>query len=149
MGKYGFNENELVKTVTDMIDKDGFHKQVITYGKPEPEVPPIAAGTVASANAVDATKFDVTLIVTDVPEDALVYAKASATDDDYDLDIGDELESSALASYIALDTEISGISAVLGVDSAVTGGGTVYYHVYAVDVDSIVLDRTKTEADLS
>ena len=34
MSKYGFNENEVVKTITDMIDKDGFHKQVVTYGKP-------------------------------------------------------------------------------------------------------------------
>ena len=29
MSKYGFNENELRKTVVDMIDKDGFHKKVV------------------------------------------------------------------------------------------------------------------------
>lgn len=33
MSKYGFNENELRKTITTQIDKDGFHKETVTYGK--------------------------------------------------------------------------------------------------------------------
>lgn len=33
MSKYGFNENEVRKTITTQIDKDGFHKQTVTYGK--------------------------------------------------------------------------------------------------------------------
>ena len=30
MSKYGFNENEIVKTVVDMVDKDGFHNEIVT-----------------------------------------------------------------------------------------------------------------------
>lgn len=32
MSKYGFDEKELRKTIVTMIDKDGFHKEVVTYG---------------------------------------------------------------------------------------------------------------------
>ena len=40
MSKYGFNENEVRKTIVDMIDKDGFHKETVYDGKYE-------SGTVA------------------------------------------------------------------------------------------------------
>ena len=147
MGKWGFNENELAKTITTMIDKDGFHKEVVTYGKPEPAH--IATGTATSANAVDATKFDVTLVTINVPEDAAVYFKAFDSDDEYEFEVGDEIESSDLLTYTEADTEVSGIGAVLGVDSAVTGGATVYYQVYAADDANVVLDRAKVEVELS
>lgn len=32
MGKYGFNENEIVKTIVTKIDKDGFHKKEVFEG---------------------------------------------------------------------------------------------------------------------
>lgn len=147
MGKYGFNENELVKTITTMIDKDGFHKDVVTYGKPEPVH--ISTGTATSANAVDGTKVDVTLVTINVPEDAAVYFKAFDSDDEYEFEVGDEIESSDLLTYTEADTEVSGIGAAIGVDSAVTGGAKVYYQVYAADDENVVLDRAKVEVDLS
>lgn len=33
MSKYGFNPNELRKTIVTQIDKDGFHNTTVTYGK--------------------------------------------------------------------------------------------------------------------
>lgn len=33
MSKYGFNPNELRKTIVTQIDKDGFHNRTVTYGK--------------------------------------------------------------------------------------------------------------------
>lgn len=150
MGKYGFNENELVKTVTTMIDKDGFNKKVVTYGKPEPPKPaPIEVGTLSGANGSDATKFDVTLVVINVPEDADIYFKLFNSDDEYEFEVGDTIESSDLATYTEADTEISDIAAVMGVDAALTGGAKVYYQVYAVDAESVVLDKAKAEVDLS
>ena len=32
MSKYGFNENEIVKTIVTKIDKDGFHKKEVFKG---------------------------------------------------------------------------------------------------------------------
>lgn len=32
MSKYGFNENEIVKTIVTKIDKDGFHKKEVFEG---------------------------------------------------------------------------------------------------------------------
>lgn len=28
MGKYGFNKNEIRKTIVTMVDKDGFHREI-------------------------------------------------------------------------------------------------------------------------
>ena len=147
MSKHGFNENELRKTITVMVDKDGFHKEVVSYGKPEPAH--IVTGIASNANEVAGGTFDITLLTLNVPEDASVYFKEFETDDEYEFEVGDEIENSDLLTYTEADTEFSDIGAVMGIDSAVEGGAKVYYQVYATDDNNIVLDRTKTEVDLS
>ena len=153
MSKYGFNENEIVKTVVDMVDKDGFHKEVVTYGKPEPEpeqeVAHIELATHLSANAVGSEKSDATLLVINVGEDADVYVKPDSTDSDYELDIGDVLENPNGGSYLSANVVFSSIGAVLVVDEALTSGSTVYYQIYTVDSEYKVLDRAKALAEVT
>ena len=153
MSKYGFNENEIVKTVVDMVDKDGFHKEVVTYGKPEPEPEPevahIEVATHLSTNAVESEKSDATLLIINVGEDADVYVKPGSTDSDYELDIGDVLENPNGGSYLSANVVFSSIGAVLVVDEALTSGSTVYYQIYTVDSEYKVLDRAKALAEVT
>lgn len=106
-------------------------------------------GIISNANLVAGGTFDITLLTLNVPEDAAVYFKTFETDDEYEFEVGDEIENSDLLTYTEADTEFSDIGAVMGIDSAVEGGAKVYYQVYAADDNNIVLDRAKAEVDLS
>lgn len=140
---YGFNENELRKTITIQVDKDGFQKKTVTYGKQE-EVVPMRADVNVDADPLDNTKANVTLLVVDLPEEAsAVYALPSDTDDEWELDIGDDLEYSVSGSYIASSREFEAVGAAELADTGVDVSSTIYYQIYAVDSDSAVVDRLK------
>ena len=149
MGKYGFNKNELVKSVVDMVDKDGFHKEVVIYGKQG--YTGIKTGLMDLFVDPDEMASDFAhpnLITVNVPDGAEIYALSSETDDSWALNIGDTLDDTS--SFIDENTVIPGINAVRIVDSSYQDGTTVYYQIYAVDSEYKVLDRTKitVEVDL-
>ena len=149
MSKYGFNENEVVKTITTMIDKDGFHKEVITYGKFEPsEKAHIATGLVGltAPNPLAAEYFDVQLLTINVPEDANIIVKGDTTDEDLEFNIGDTIEDTS--AFIISDFKISGVNAILTVDESREANTTVYYQIYAVNDVYEVLDRTKLTVEV-
>ena len=153
MSKYGFNEKELRKTTTVMVDKDGFHKEVVTYGKPKPA--PISAGAAISENATDATESDITLLVMNVPvnpdpesenPNALVYVLASDTDDEWANDIGDTIASTS--GYLTATMIFGDVNAALTVDEGLDAGDKVYFQIYATDDEYKVLDRTKIAVEI-
>lgn len=153
MGKYGFNENELRKTTTVMVDKDGFHKEVVSYGKPKPA--PISAGAAISENGTDATESDITLLVMNVPvnpdpesenPNALVCVLPSDTDDEWEHEIGDTIES--LSGYLAATMVFGDVNAALVVDEGLDAGDKVYFQIYATDDDYKVLDRAKIAVEI-
>lgn len=153
MSKYGFNENELRKTITVMVDKDGFHKEVVSYGKPAPT--PISAGAAISENATDATESDITLLVMNVPANpdpesenpnALVYVLASNTDDEWENDIGDTIASTS--GYLTATMIFGDVNAALTVDEGLAAGDKVYFQIYATDDEYKVLDRTKIAVEI-
>lgn len=156
MSKYGFNENELRKTITVMVDKDGFHKEVVSYGKPAPAQPtPISAGAAISENATDATESDITLLVMNVPvnpdpesenPNALVYVLASTTDDEWANDIGDTIASTS--GYLTATMIFGDVNAALTVDEGRDAGDKVYFQIYATDDEYKVLDRTKITVEI-
>ena len=51
MSKFGFNENEIRKTITDEIDKDGFHRETVVMHEKSPK--PITFPSGPSRKAVD------------------------------------------------------------------------------------------------
>lgn len=153
MSKYGFSEKELRKTTTVMVDKDGFHKEVVTYGKPKPA--PISAGSAISENGTDNTKSDITLLMMNVPNNpdpesenpnALVYALASDTDDEWAHEIGETIES--LTGYLAATMVFGDANAALTVDEGLDAGDKVYFQIYATDDEYKVLDRTKITVEI-
>lgn len=138
MGKYGFNENEIVKTVTDMIDKDGFHKEVVTYGKPEPAPTPVAPAFAAGFLSLEDSDLvggsKVTVLFVNIPEDTYVSFDYSGTDTGYRYDIGDTID---IMQHATVDHYVEGL------DDAAIGYGFVtdqmidhmYLYVYAVSED--------------
>lgn len=50
MSKYGFNENEVRKTIVTQIDKDGFYKETVIDGKSSEETSDFSTATVTFTN---------------------------------------------------------------------------------------------------
>ena len=61
MSKYGFNENEVRKTIVTQIDKDGFHKETVIDGKIS-ETSDFSTATVTFTNTNTETDKYFTLI---------------------------------------------------------------------------------------
>lgn len=146
MGKYGFNEKEIVKTITDMIDKDGFHKEVVTYGKPIPISSGIESGTFTETNRTNPDLYDVVIITNNVPAESRIAVLPKATNEDYDFEIGDTFGPDGYV--IDAHMTINDINTVISIHQNMPPEGidAVFYQVYAIshDVDPIVLDRAKT-----
>ena len=153
MSKYGFNENELVKTVTDMIEKDGFHKREVTYGKQGgASSASFAVGTMKTENKHNSDKEDVMLFAINFPEDTNGILCIIHPDDvDFEYEVGDTLSPSDIMTYsgdIEFGPGIVGAPIVFALDEApYEPFGTRYYHVYAADAEDKVMARAKAVAE--
>lgn len=150
MGKYGFNENEVKKTIVTMVDKDGFHKETVYDGKYE-----------ASSSPVDTPAFAVQgwcwtnssnepathqMIAVNVPNGHRVDWIMSETDDDWSFDVGDTIEVGLHALINSPD--LTDIGAAYGVNTFEPGQspGISYYQFYLVNpTTGKILARTKAQ----
>lgn len=154
MSKYGFDENEVRKTIVDMIDKDGFHKETIYDGKYE-------SGTVLSFGAAgisspgegqdDVVNYYHMLFVVNVPDNSDIYVSAYETDTEYELNVGDVMPIDGIFSMLS-GTHFPNIRAFYGANNYTLdhwGLGVFYYNLYSVDHDTnVIKDRTKCEVNI-
>lgn len=154
MSKYGFNENEVRKTIVDMIDKDGFHKETVYDGKYE-------SGTVPSFGAAgisfpgesqdDVVNYYHMLFVVNVPDNSDFYVSAYETDTEYELNVGDTMPTEGVFSMLS-GTHFPNIRAFYGTNTYAADGwvtGAFYYNIYLVDHDThVIKDRTKCEVNM-
>ena len=147
MSKYGFNESEIRKSIIDMIDKDGFHKEVVMNGAPKALHMATGLLDLVVSGALSNDFFYVHILSVNVPEGAELYMLPSETDDDWALGIGDTLEDTT--GYVHNNTEIAGTDAVRSISSSYEEGTTVYFQIYAVDSEFKVLDRTKLTVEVT
>lgn len=158
MSKYGFDEKELRKTIVTMIDKDGFHKEIVKYGSDGSSE---ASSEFRGEVAYTADNKPVLFIMPGSGHmSALGYAYL--TDTDYELSIGDvvtgehqsqdnffgEYARSGLANLALMLPE----NAIQAVDPS-GNSEKIYCHVYGVDGDIsegiyTVRDRLKLEINI-
>ena len=154
MSKYGFNENELVKTVTDMIDKEGFHKREVTYGKQGSGSASASfeVGTLISSSRTTPSNFDVTLIAINIPADCIfVYCVPGSTDYEWICDVGETMTEEMVQSYgqgLEFSPKFAGANAAIAVDPE-PEDDVRYYQAYAIDAEFKVIARVKATADLN
>lgn len=161
MSKYGFDEKELRKTIITMIDKDGFHKEVVTYGNE----PYSSDDTNKEFNVLvdyDSGSLQAVLLARNLPEipDGIssysgAFGYAYAEEHDYEHAINDSVldsdldASQNLVTYSVLLRESRvAIFIPTNVINAlnVANNGTVYYNIYAFVGDGdrlIITDRVK------
>lgn len=161
MSKYGFDEKELRKTIVTMIDKDGFHKEVVTYGN-EPYSSDDANKEFNVAVDYDSGSLQAVLLARNLPEvpDGVssysgAFGYAYAEEHDYEHAINDSVLDSDLdasqnlvtysvllrKSRVAIFIPTNTISTL-----NVENNGTVYYNIYAFVADGdrlIITDRVK------
>ena len=158
MSKYGFDEKELRKTIVTMIDKDGFHKKVVTYdtdGSSE-----VSGEFRGEVNYTGDNKP--ALFVMNLPGKASPVAFAYLTDTDYELSIGDRVTGDHMSRSNCFEGYLRGQSINLtildpeGAIQALDPSGNsekIYCHVYAVDGNAsegvyTVRDRIKLEINI-
>lgn len=168
MSKYGFDEKELRKTIVTMIDKDGFHKKVVTYGN-EPYSPgsPDDSGDKFIAEVEwDYTNSLPFMFAYNIPSEreglhAIGYAHT--TNAAYEFTIGQkvtmsEAESDTLLGDMAYLYHFNAFmidptTAIEKLDLSTAEDNHLYYSIYLIrmDVDNngfTVIDRTKTISGL-
>ena len=153
MSKYGFNENEVRRTIVDMIDKDGFHKETVYDGKYESgTVAPFGVG-IHSDHGVrqdDDVVFNHMIVAINAPDDCYIFATINETDTEYELNIGDAIPDNSAFNYLDDDLfEFPSIKARCGFHEYILDRWVdhFYYNIYLVDRESYrVIDRTKSEA---
>lgn len=90
MSKYGFDEKELRKTIVTMIDKDGFHKKVVTEGSSVPELENNELVADICMVPPNSTNFNIYAIANNIPDGTEVVAFVYFSNlDVYAFDIGD------------------------------------------------------------
>lgn len=155
MSKYGFNENEVRKTIVDMIDKDGFHKETVYDGKYEP-------GTVSSFGAAgisfqgesndDVVNYYHILFIVNVPGDSDFYVSVHETDTEYELNVGDTMPTGDVSFSMLSGTHFPDIVAFYGQNTYEAEhwvDGSFYYNLYSVNHDTgVINDRTKFEVNI-
>lgn len=152
MSKYGFNENEVKKTIVTMIDKDGFHKETTYDGKYEAgDTVEFDAEGYIYDNSVAGAKETVIFVI-NVPDNAEVIGSHSDTDIDYTLDIGDNTPdvaeiNSPYFSFTGLPTiQAACYTNILADGKVGTMDPERFYQIYAVDSTSHkVIKRVKIE----
>ena len=152
MSKYGFNENEVKKTIVTMIDKDGFHKETVYDGKYEASsTAEFSAEGYIYDNPVAGAKETVIFVI-NIPDNAEVIGTSSKTDSDYEMNIGDNTQdvpdiAIMYHSFTGLPTIQAACYTQISADGKV---GAIapehFYQIYAVDSTSHkVLKRVKIE----
>lgn len=130
MKKHGFNENELVKTVVDMVDKDGFHKQVVNYGKSMADSSEMKVSMIEMS--ADGTDLAIKMIAVNVPSSHNVYFAIGQADSDFSCDVGETLDTRGLDVG---ETNLSDIKAVYGILYTDTPQTETSINIYAYAVD--------------
>lgn len=150
MSKYGFNENEVKRTIVDMIDKDGFHKETVYDGKYEfGTVAPFGAAGISDAGEgnIDDVNYYHTLIVVNVPDNSDFYASVHEADAEYELNVGDTMPTGDVSFSMLSGMRFPDIRAFYGVNPYTLDHwhrGDFYYNIYSVDHDTgVINDRTK------
>lgn len=156
MSKYGFNENEVKKTIVTMIDKDGFHKETVYDGKYEADATPgdteeFSAEGYIYDNPVAEAKETVIFVI-NVPDNAEVIGTSSKTDIDYEMNIGDNTQDVPDIAIMYNPFTVLPTIQAAGFTKISTDGkvGAIapehFYQIYAVDSTSHkVLKRVKIE----
>lgn len=155
MSKYGFNENEVRKTIVDMIDKDGFHKETVYDGKYESgTVPSFGAAGISNPgeSADDEVNYYHMLFVVNVPGDSDFYVSVHEADTEYELNVGDTMPTGDTSFSMLSGTHFPDIRAFYGTNVYTLdhwGNGVFYYNLYSVDHDTgVITDRTKFEVNI-
>ena len=151
MSKYGFNENEIRRSVVDMVDKDGFHKEFVVDGKYQPDE--------SEGFAID-YYFDeygtVAVLMVNIPVDLdlsfeeannHVYSLLSDTDIDWVRNVGDSIGEHPYddVTWSHPFLYFPSLNAAAEVLFSVEFGEIKYYQVYIVDDNFKVIDRKKLE----
>lgn len=151
MSKYGFNENEVKKTIVTMIDKDGFHKETVYDGKCEASSAPVDPSAFAVqgwCESNDSTQPAThQMIAVNVPGGTRVNWIMSETDDDWSYDVGDTMDAVGLHG-LNNSPELTDINAAYGVNTFEPGQapGIAYYQFYLVkSATSEILARAKAQ----
>ena len=161
MSKYGFDEKELRKTIVTMIDKDGFHKEVVTYGN-DPHTSDDTNEEFNVAVDYDRGSLQAVLLARNFPEVpdgsasfSGAFGYAYAEEHDYEHAINDTVSTSDLnanqntvpcimllpKSNLAILDPTEAIGTL-----TIANNGTVYYNIYAFvgEGDSVTItDRVK------
>lgn len=161
MSKYGFDEKELRKTIVTMIDKDGFHKEIVAYGSE----PYSSDDTNKEFNVLvdyDSGSLQAVLLARNLPEVpdgsssySGAFGYAYAEEHDYEHAVNDTVTTSDLNANqntvpcIMLFTKSN--LAILDPTEAIgtlniANNGTVYYNIYAFVADGdrvIITGRVK------
>lgn len=153
MSKYGFNENEVKKTIVTMIDKDGFHKETVYDGKYEASSVPVdpsaftAQGWCAEGRSVDPTMHHI--IAINVPDTDGVFYFSNETDTDYEFNIGDVvLNNTEFENGLNNSPVLSDIKVRYGTKEYESGTcpEIVYYQLYSLNRDTHTISaRTKIQ----
>ena len=147
MPNYGFDENEVVKSVVDLIDKDGFHKQMNMVpdedSSNQQQTDHIASGILYSENA--ASVYTVYIYVTNAPSETFIYAipHSQPIINDFTFDIGDNFNSDCY--YLTGAQLIPNINVKYlthEIDTNENPVEAVYYEIYKCTTNGVILDRT-------
>lgn len=151
MSKYGFNENELRKTIVTAIDKDGFHKKTLFEGKSESADKKMEA----EIAFVDFLGLQNAALVINVPNNpdsgssnplARLYALTLIEDGEWVYDIGDTLDGPGLKTvYSPFVTSADLNAAAFAFD--IGYGESKFIQIYATNDDDVVIDRVRLKAE--
>ena len=164
MSKYGFDEKELRKTIVTMIDKDGFHKEIVTYGN-EPYSPDDSGDKLIAEIEWNYSNSKPFLFAYNIPSERKglhVLSYVHTTNAAYEFNIGQKItKSEAASTALFVDTAYlyrcnafmaNPLDAIDRLDPSTVEDNRLYYSVYLVrdeEEDSfIVIDRTKTISSL-
>ena len=152
MSKYGFNENEVKKTIVTMVDKDGFHKETVYDGKYEASNTAEFSAEGYIYDNPDAGAKETVIFVINVPDNAEVIGTSSKTDRDYEMNIGDNTQDLPDIAIMYNPFTVLPTIQAAGFTKISTDGkvGAIapehFYQIYAVDSTSHkVLKRVKIE----
>ena len=151
MSKYGFNENEVKKTIVTMIDKDGFHKETVYDGKYEASSAPVDTSAFAVqgwCESIESTQPATHhMIAVNVPDGRRVNWIMSETDDDWSYNVGDTIDTAGLHA-LNNSPDLTDINAAYGVNTFEAGQapGIAYYQFYLANpTNNEILARTKAQ----
>lgn len=168
MSKYGFDEKELRKTIVTMIDKDGFHKEIVTYGNEpySPDSPDDSDDKLFAQVEWDYSNSSPIMFVYNIPserEGLRAIGYAHTTNAAYEFNIGQKATmSEAESDTVFLDMAylyrpnafmMDPTTAIENLDLSTVEDNHLHYSIYLIrmDIDNngfTVIDRVKTISSL-